>query len=83
MHVAGYLEFSSLVLVVLCAVIGSMNIRRKWQLMVARRKEIKRLMDLAAEETARVERGYTNSKDKEEYYCNINLQILLHLNFFT
>lgn len=37
-------------------VIGFVIIRRKWQLAVARNEEIKRLLVLAAEETARAER---------------------------
>ena len=58
MRVTGDLGFSSLVLVVVCVVVPVIGfvIRRKWQIAVARNEEIKRLLILAAEETARVER---------------------------
>ncbi|XAR48504.1 Ubiquitinyl hydrolase 1 [Bertholletia excelsa] len=56
MLVGGDLGFSYLVLVVLLLgpVIGFV-LRRKWRLSVARREEIKRLLVLASEETARAE----------------------------
>ncbi|KAJ1375368.1 Zinc finger, MYND-type [Sesbania bispinosa] len=58
MRVTGDLGFSSLVLVVVCVIVPviAFVIRRKWQLAVARNEEIKRLLVLAAEETARAER---------------------------
>lgn len=58
MRVTGDLGFRSLVLVVVCVVVPVIGfvIRRKWQIAVARNEEIKRLLILAAEETARVER---------------------------
>ncbi|CAJ2641100.1 unnamed protein product [Trifolium pratense] len=59
MHVTGDLGFFNLVLVVVVCVVFPVIgfiIRRKWQLAVARNEEIKRLLILAAEETARVER---------------------------
>eukprot|EP00257_Ricinus_communis_P013960 XP_015571528.1 ubiquitin carboxyl-terminal hydrolase 17 [Ricinus communis] len=56
MHVTRDLGFSSLVLVLslLFPVIG-LIIRRKWRLSIARNEEIKRLLVLASEETARAE----------------------------
>ncbi|GAU23687.1 hypothetical protein TSUD_304620 [Trifolium subterraneum] len=59
MHVTEDLGFFNLVLVVVVCVIFPVIgfiIRRKWKLAVARNEEIKRLLILAAEETARVER---------------------------
>ncbi|XP_061372049.1 ubiquitin carboxyl-terminal hydrolase 16-like [Gastrolobium bilobum] len=58
MRVTGDLGFSSLVLVVVFVVLPVIGfvIRRKWQLAVDRNEEIKRLLILAAEETARAER---------------------------
>ncbi|XP_027355033.1 ubiquitin carboxyl-terminal hydrolase 16-like isoform X2 [Abrus precatorius] len=58
MRVTGDLGFSSLILVVVCVVLPVIGflIRRKWRLSVARKEEIKRLLILAAEETAKAER---------------------------
>ncbi|TKY74468.1 Ubiquitin carboxyl-terminal hydrolase 16 [Spatholobus suberectus] len=58
MRVTGDLGFSSLVLVVVCVVVPAIGfvIRRKWQVSEARKEEIKRLLILAAEETARAEK---------------------------
>ncbi|RZC15798.1 ubiquitin carboxyl-terminal hydrolase 17-like isoform X1 [Glycine soja] len=58
MRVTGDLGFSSLVLVVVCVVLPVIGflIRRKWQVSEARKDEIKRLLVLAAEETARAEK---------------------------
>nr|KYP70089.1 Ubiquitin carboxyl-terminal hydrolase 16 [Cajanus cajan] len=54
MRVTGDLGFSSLVLVLLLLI--GFVIRRKWQVSEARKDEIKRLLILAAEETARAEK---------------------------
>ncbi|XP_015934845.1 ubiquitin carboxyl-terminal hydrolase 16 [Arachis duranensis] len=67
MRYTGNLGFSSLVLLVLlllliCLVfpaIGFFYVRRKWRISVARKEEIRRLLILAAEETARAEREAT------------------------
>ncbi|RYR47482.1 ubiquitin carboxyl-terminal hydrolase 16 [Arachis ipaensis] len=67
MRYTGDLGFSSLVLLVLlllliCLVfpaIGFFYVRRKWRISVARKEEIRRLLILAAEETARAEREST------------------------
>ena len=59
MRYAGDLGFSSLVLlVVVCVVLPAIGfyIRRKWRIAGARKEEIRRLLILAAEETARAER---------------------------
>lgn len=58
MRVTGDLGFSSLILLVLCLVlpvIGLIIIRR-WQVSETRKREIRRLLVLAAEETARAEK---------------------------
>ena len=58
MHVEGDLGFSSLVVLVFCAVVIPVCwfvIRCKWLGAVAKKEEIKRLMILAAEEAARAE----------------------------
>jgi len=58
MRVTGDLGFSSLVLLVLCLVVPVIGlvISRRWQVSEARKGEIRRLLVLAAEETARAER---------------------------
>ncbi|KAJ8773311.1 hypothetical protein K2173_028488 [Erythroxylum novogranatense] len=56
MHVSADLGFSSLILVFCAAFpVVFFLLRRKWQLAVARKEEIKRLLVLASEEAARAE----------------------------
>jgi len=58
MHVTGDLGFSSLVLLVVCLVVPVIGlvISRRWQVSEAKKEEIRRLLVLAAEETARAEK---------------------------
>ncbi|CAJ1973989.1 unnamed protein product [Sphenostylis stenocarpa] len=58
MRVTGDLGFSSLVLLVVCLVVPVIGlvICRRWQISEAKKEEIRRLLVLAAEETARAER---------------------------
>ncbi|KAK7352979.1 hypothetical protein VNO80_18411 [Phaseolus coccineus] len=58
MRVTGDLGFSSLILLVLCLVLPVIGlvISRRWQVSEAKKGEIRRLLVLAAEETARAEK---------------------------